>query len=94
MEQLKKYILEHGEVISDEALKVDSFINHQINGSLMFEIGQEFKNRFQNENITKVLTIEASGIAIGIMTAYALNVPMVYAKKKKPKMPFSRKRAE
>lgn len=85
MELLKKYILEQGEIISDEALKVDSFINHQIDGNLMFEIGKELKRKFENENITKILTVEASGIAIGVMAAYSFGVPLVFAKKKKPK---------
>lgn len=84
MELLKRYILEKGEVKNSSLLKVDSFLNHQIDPKLMFEIGKELKRRFKDEKITKILTIEASGIAIGIMAAYIFDVPMVFAKKKKP----------
>ena len=83
MELLKKRILEDGVAISPSILKVDSFLNHQIDGNLMLEVGKEFKRRFENDGITKILTIEASGIAVAIMTALALDVPMVFAKKKK-----------
>lgn len=84
MELLKKRILEDGVSISPSILKVDSFLNHQIDGNLMLEVGKEFKRRFENDGITKILTIEASGIAVAIMTALAFDVPMVFAKKKKP----------
>lgn len=84
MELLKKRILDDGRVVSGNILKVDSFLNHQIDGKLMEAIGFEFKKRFSDENITKVLTIEASGIAIAVMTSMALEVPMVFAKKKVP----------
>jgi len=83
MELLKKRILEDGVAISPSILKVDSFLNHQIDGNLMLEVGKEFKRRFENDGITKILTIEASGIAVAIMTALAFDVPMVFAKKKK-----------
>lgn len=84
MKLLKELILSQGEVKNSALLKVDSFLNHQIDPVLMYEIGQELKKRFADEKVTKVLTIEASGIAIGIMAAYAFNVPLVFAKKKKP----------
>lgn len=84
MQLLKDKILKDGVVISSSILKVDSFLNHQIDAHLMFEIGKEFKNKFNNQGITKILTIEASGIAVAIMTALAFEVPMVFAKKKKP----------
>ena len=84
MELLKSLIVSQGDVKNSALLKVDSFLNHQIDPVLMYEIGQELKRRFAGEKITKVLTIEASGIAIGIMAAYAFNVPLVFAKKKKP----------
>lgn len=84
MKLLKELILSQGEVKNSSLLKVDSFLNHQIDPNLMFEIGQELKRRFADEGVTKVLTIEASGIAIGIMAGYAFNVPLVFAKKKKP----------
>ena len=78
MELLKKRILEDGVSISPSILKVDSFLNHQIDGNLMLEVGKEFKRRFENDGITKILTIEASGIAVAIMTALAFDVPMVF----------------
>lgn len=84
MKLLKEYIKREGSVKDSSILKVDSFINHQIDPILMMEIGEEFKNRFKDKNINKVLTIEASGIAIAIAVAYAMKVPMVFAKKKKP----------
>lgn len=84
MELLKSLIVSQGDVKNSALLKVDSFLNHQIDPVLMYEIGQELKRRFAEEKITKVLTIEASGIAIGIMAAYAFNVPLVFAKKRKP----------
>ena len=84
MELLKERILKDGVIVSSSILKVDSFLNHQIDGKLMLEVGKEFKRRFEGEGITKILTIEASGIAVAIMTALAFDVPMVFAKKKKP----------
>lgn len=84
MKLLKEYINKYGEAKNNSILKVDSFINHQIDPNLMISIGEEFKKRFKDKNITKILTIEASGIAIGITTALAFNVPLVFAKKKKP----------
>lgn len=84
MKLLKELILRDGKVINNSILKVDNFLNHQIDPNLMFEIGKEFKNRFSEKKITKVLTIEASGIAIGTAVAYFLGVPLVFAKKKKP----------
>ncbi|ATW26265.1 xanthine phosphoribosyltransferase [Candidatus Formimonas warabiya] len=84
MELLKQKILSEGKVISDEILKVDSFLNHQIDPILMQAIGEEFAKKFRSGNVTKVLTLEASGIAVAIMTALALKVPVVFAKKKMP----------
>lgn len=84
MELLKERILKDGVAVSSNILKVDSFLNHQIDGNLMLEVGKEFKKRFEGDVITKILTIEASGIAVAVMTALAFNVPMVFAKKKKP----------
>lgn len=84
MKLLKEYIEREGSVKDSSILKVDSFINHQIDPTLMMAIGEEFKNRFKDKNINKVLTIEASGIAIAIAVAYAMQIPMVFAKKKKP----------
>lgn len=82
METLKNKILAEGTVIGSEILKVDSFLNHQIDINLFNEIGQEFKERFANNEITKILTVEASGIGIACIVAqYFGNVPVVFAKK-------------
>jgi xanthine phosphoribosyltransferase len=70
-----------GIVLGNQVLKVDSFLNHQMDPVLMKEIGAEFARRFGEEGITKVLTIESSGIAPAIMTALELNVPMIFARK-------------
>ncbi|MDD2499025.1 MAG: xanthine phosphoribosyltransferase [Desulfitobacteriaceae bacterium] len=84
MELLKQKILNEGKVISDQILKVDSFLNHQIDPVLMEAIGTEFAKRFAQSKVTKVLTLEASGIAVALMTGLALRVPVVFAKKKRP----------
>ncbi|WP_089609145.1 xanthine phosphoribosyltransferase [Dehalobacterium formicoaceticum] len=84
MELLKRKIQEEGKIISEGILKVDSFLNHQIDPLLMQAMGQEFARRFHGDKITKVLTLEASGIAIAIMTALSLQVPLIFAKKKRP----------
>lgn len=81
MDLLKQMILEKGHVINENVLKVDSFINHQVDPKLMKEIGLEFYNHFKDNNITKVFTIESSGIAPAIITASEFNVPMVILKK-------------
>lgn len=81
MDSLKKRILAEGRVMGEEILKVDSFLNHQIDVELFQEIGQEFYNKFKEKNITKILTIEASGIAIASITALSFKVPVVFAKK-------------
>lgn len=83
MELLKQRILQEGKALSDVILKVDSFLNHQIDPMLMQAIGEEFKKRFAGQEITKVLTVEASGIAVALMTGLVLKVPVVFAKKKK-----------
>lgn len=84
MNLLKEKILEQGHVISKNILKVDSFLNHQMDPVLMYKIGEEFAKRFSGEKITKILTVEASGIAAALMTGLVLGVPVVFAKKKKP----------
>jgi xanthine phosphoribosyltransferase len=82
MEALKNKILSEGTVIGGKILKVDSFLNHQIDIKLFNEIGKEFKERFANQEITKILTVEASGIGIACIVAqYFGNVPVVFAKK-------------
>lgn len=83
MDILKEKILKEGRVVGEEILKVDSFLNHQIDIELFQEIGKEFYKRFANNNITKILTIEASGIAIASIAALYFKVPVVFAKKTK-----------
>ena len=80
---LEERILKDGVVKAGNVLKVDSFLNHQMDISLMEELGREFKRRFANKTVTKVLTIEASGIAIAAFVAKEFGVPMVFAKKSK-----------
>ena len=81
MEELKQKILAEGCVIGTHILKVDSFLNHQLDVSLLNDIGLEFKRRFEDQKITKVLTVEASGIAIACFAALHLGVSVVFAKK-------------
>ena len=83
MNFLEQRIMKDGVVKPGNVLKVDSFLNHQMDIALMDEIGQEFFRRFQDRPITKVLTIEASGIAIAYPVARAFGVPLVFAKKSK-----------
>lgn len=83
MKLLEERIQKDGLVKSDEILKVDSFINHQIDPMLMEEMGKEFKRLYDGCGINKVLTIESSGIAIAVEAARAFGVPLVFAKKSK-----------
>jgi xanthine phosphoribosyltransferase len=82
---LKEKILKHGKKLEGNILKVDSFLNHQIDIELLNEIGKEFKKRFQDKKVTKILTVEASGIAIAVIAAQYFNVPVVFAKKTESK---------
>lgn len=84
MELLKKRIEEDGVVLSPSVLKVDAFLNHGIDVSLMDEIGKEFADTFKDEKITKVMTIESGGIAPAMAAAYHLDVPLIFAKKSEP----------
>ena len=81
MELLKERIRKDGKVKGTDVLKVDSFLNHQMDVELFAEIGKEFKRRFAGCEINKILTIEASGIALAAMTAYVFGCPLVFAKK-------------
>ena len=82
MEALKKKILTDGAAYGSEIVKVDSFINHQIDVAFLNEIGKEFARIFSDVEITKIITIESSGIAIAVIAAqYFNNVPVVFAKK-------------
>jgi xanthine phosphoribosyltransferase len=83
MELLKQKIMNEGIVLNDQVLKVDSFLNHQMDPTLMMEIGKEFARRFESEGITRILTIESSGIAPAIMAALVMEVPMIFARKQK-----------
>ena len=83
MNFLEERILKDGIVKEGNVLKVDSFLNHQMDVALLDEIGEEFHRRFADKKITKVLTIEASGIAIACSVARCFGVPMVFAKKAK-----------
>lgn len=86
MKLLEDKILNEGIAVNENILKVDGFINHQVDASLMVQIGKEFAEHFKDRGITKVVTIESSGIAPAIMTAMALNVPMVIFKKQPSKV--------
>ena len=81
MKLLEERILAEGKAVSEEILKVDSFINHQVDPVLMQQIGEAFAAHFKDRGITKVVTIESSGIAPAQMTALALGVPLVIFKK-------------
>ena len=81
MDLLKSKILSCGKALNSEVLLVDSFLNHQVDCELMNEIGKEFKRLFENEGVTKVATIESSGIAPAAMTALQMGVPLVILKK-------------
>jgi len=84
MSYLKEKILKDGYVIDNSILKIDSFLNHQIDPVVITEIEKEFYNYFKNKGVTKIFTIEASGIAPAIMTAAHFKVPMLFAKKTEP----------
>jgi len=83
MDEFKKQILKEGKIVSDHVLNLDSLLNHQVDPSQMIEIGKRFASMFKNDRITKVLTIESSGISVGFCTALALGVPLVFARRRK-----------
>jgi xanthine phosphoribosyltransferase len=85
MQLLKERIRKDGKVREGNVLKVDSFLNHQMDIELFSEIGKEFKRRFSDCEVTKILTIEASGIGIACVTAQYFKVPVVFAKKNQTK---------
>ena len=84
MKQLKERILSDGKCLDGGILKVDNFINHQMDPVLMREMAKELVRRFSGHTINKVMTVEASGIAPAIMVGDYLNVPVLFAKKKTP----------
>ncbi len=85
MQLLKDRIRKDGKIREGNVLKVDSFLNHQMDVSLFREIGKEFRRRFEKDEVTKILTIEASGIGIACVVAECFDVPVVFAKKTQTK---------
>lgn len=83
MRLLEEKIKSDGRVINENVLKVDSFLNHQIDPQLMNEIGKEFVARFSQEGVTKIVTLESSGIAPSVMAGLYMNVPVIFARKRK-----------
>lgn len=83
MDILKQRIMQQGVILSNQTLQLDALLNHQVDPKLIMEIGKEFARRFKEERITKVLTIESSGITVAFATALELGVPLVFARRKK-----------
>lgn len=83
MQLLKNKIMEEGKVLPGNVLKVDSFLNHQIDPALMQAIGDEFAEKFGQAGLTKILTLESSGIAPSVMAGLNLGIPVVFARKRK-----------
>ncbi len=84
MEELIERIRLEGRIIGDTILRVDGFLNHRVDPILMRKIGERFALLFKDEKVCLVLTLEASGIPPALFTAFALNVPMLFARKRKP----------
>lgn len=80
---LEDKIKKEGIVLPNNVLKVDSFLNHQVDPKLMYEVGKEFKRLFGDLGVTKILTVESSGIAPAVMAGLAMDVPVVFARKHK-----------
>ncbi|WP_288657956.1 xanthine phosphoribosyltransferase [uncultured Limosilactobacillus sp.] len=83
MRELEEKIKEYGTVLPGNVLKVDAFLNHQVDPELMLHVGQEFARLFADAGVTKVWTVESSGIAPAVMTGLAMKVPVVFARKHK-----------
>ncbi|GBG06079.1 xanthine phosphoribosyltransferase [Paenibacillus agaridevorans] len=83
MEKLKTRILQESSVVSSDVLRMDAIINHMVDPELTMEMGREFAARFAEQSITKVVTVESSGIPAAFTTAYVLGVPLVFARRKK-----------
>ncbi|WP_223069652.1 xanthine phosphoribosyltransferase [Paenibacillus caui] len=83
MELLKRRIIEEGVVASDQVLLLDAILNEQVDPQLTIEMGKEFASRFRKDGITRVITVESSGIAVAFATACELGVPLVFARRKK-----------
>ena len=86
MKELQERIKKDGNAINEDILKVDSFINHQVDPELMAHIGEEFANHFKDRGITKIATIESSGIAPALMTAQCMGLPLIILKKQPSKV--------
>lgn len=86
MKLLERYIQTYGNALCDDVLKVDAFLNHQIDPQLMMELAKDMQQHFQNKTITKIVTIETSGIAPSVFLGYLLHVPVVYLKKNTSKI--------
>ena len=86
MDILKERILQEGKALSETVLKVDSFLNHAVDARLMYDIGTYFKEYYKNHGVTKIFTIESSGIAPTVMTAMQMELPMVTLKKQNSKI--------
>lgn len=86
MKELEERIIKEGRALNGDILKVDSFLNHQVDPQLMQRIGEEFAKHFKDKGVTKVATIESSGIAPALMAAAALDVPMIILKKQPSKV--------
>lgn len=83
MKELEERILKDGDVLGGEVLKVDNFLNHQIDPKLMQSMGAEFAKHYADKGITRIVTIESSGIAPAVFAGLALGVPVVFARKQK-----------
>ena len=83
MQELNEKIRKFGTVLPGNVLKVDAFLNHQVDPELMYHVGQEFAKRFADKGITKIWTVESSGIAPAVMTGLAMKVPVIFARKHK-----------
>lgn len=86
MQELNEKIKQFGTVLPGNVLKVDAFLNHQVDPELMLHVGQEFARRFAGEGITKIWTVESSGIAPAVMTGLAMKLPVIFARKHKSLM--------
>ena len=83
MQELHEKIKQFGTVLPGNVLKVDAFLNHQVDPELMLHVGQEFARQFAGEGITKIWTVESSGIAPAVMTGLAMKLPVIFARKHK-----------
>jgi len=83
MEKLKQRIIEESTVMSEQVLNLDGILNHQVDPELTMEMGREFAARFANAGVTRVITVESSGISVAYATALELGVPLVFARRKK-----------